>query len=275
VTGPATDASLSPHSLQGVGHGSAHDYRAGSPHLRHWSLYNRLVSLLRDEIRIIEGNGLPLTVLEVGAGHGGYTEPALAAGCTVVATEMSHASVLTLTERYGLNPRFSALFDEDGSLSILGDDVFSLVVCASVLHHIPDYVSFVENAITRHLARGGSLITVQDPLWYPSLSPSDSYLTRLAYLSWRATRGDYIEGARTRLRRIRGFHDNRNPRDVVEYHVVRRGVDHSALLSVLRPRFDAVSLLPYWSTQSAVWQRVGERLGRANTFAILARSFRR
>ncbi|TMD94993.1 MAG: hypothetical protein E6I76_11420 [Chloroflexi bacterium] len=86
MTGPATDASLSPHSLQGVGHGSAHDYRAGSPHLRHWSLYNRLVSLLRDEIRIIEGNGLPLTVLEVGAGHGGYTEPALAAGCTVVAT---------------------------------------------------------------------------------------------------------------------------------------------------------------------------------------------
>ncbi len=66
-------------SLQEYGHGPSHDYRSGSPHLQHWRLHDRLLNLLRSSIAAIISEDLPLTVLEIGAGHGGFTEPALAA----------------------------------------------------------------------------------------------------------------------------------------------------------------------------------------------------
>src|ERR1700761_559927 len=93
------------------------DYRHGSPHLTHWALYDKLVDLVREEIRRLDAAGLDLDVLEVGAGHGGYTEPVLAAGCAVTAVEMSRPSLDRLTARYGTNDRFRAVHDPDGTLS--------------------------------------------------------------------------------------------------------------------------------------------------------------
>lgn len=261
-------------SLQEHGHGAAHDYRAGSPHLKHWRLYDRLVTLLRNEISGIGSKGLPLNVLEVGAGHGGFTEPTLASGCSVTATEMSRPSLAVLSARYGLNPRFRAVFDTDGSLDILGKQRFSLIVCASVLHHIPDYRKFLDNCTVNHLALGGVLITMQDPLWYAALRPTDVWFSKLSYFSWRLARGNYAEGARTRARRLLGRYDEDNPLDMVEYHVVRAGVNQNDILDDLIPRFESVMLVPYWSTQSGLFQRIGECLGRTNSFALVARGFR-
>ncbi len=261
-------------SLQEEGHGPSHDYRAGSPHLKHWRLYDQLVGVLRREIEAINAKGLQMTVLEVGAGHGGYTEPILASGCAVTATEMSRPSLALLRARYDVNPRFSAVYDHDGSLGVLGDQKFSLVVCASVLHHIPDYRKFLEVGAENHLVPGGSLISIQDPLWYPSLRRADVWFTKLSYFSWRLGRGNYSEGVQTRLRRLRGIYDENNPLDMVEYHVVRSGVDQDSLLSDLAMRFRQVTMMPYWSTQARFFQRFGELLGRTNTFALIARDFR-
>ena len=95
-------------------------------------------------------------------GHGGYTEPVLAAGCRVTAVEASRHSLATLQRRYGANPGFRAVFDADGTLDEV-DGTFSLVLIVSVLHHIPDYVSFLDR-VTRLLAPNGSLLSLQDPL---------------------------------------------------------------------------------------------------------------
>ena len=38
----------------------------------------------------------------------------------------------------------------------------------------------------------------------------------------------------------------------------------------LRPRFERVTLLPYWSTQSAWGQQFGDRFLSANTFGLVA-----
>ena len=203
--------------LQEAAHGAAHEYRAGSPHLKHWRLYDRLVSLLRLEIEAVGSKGLPLTVLEVGAGHGGFTEPTLAMGCSVTATEMSRPSLEVLTARYGLNSRFEAFFDQDGSLDVLGDERFSLICCASVLHHIPDYREYLSSCTAKHLAPGGVLITIQDPLWYASIPLMDRWFSQLSYFLWRSARGNYAQGLRTPMRRLRGRYDEENPRDMVEY----------------------------------------------------------
>ena len=257
--------------LQEHTHGPSWDYRAGSPHLMHWQLYDRLV---REVLCVLRTSGAPTTVLEVGAGHGGYTEPLLAAGHHVTATEMSRPSLARLKERFGSNERFSCAFDSDGSLDMLGGRTFSLVLCVSVLHHIPDYKAFVQRALSRHLEVGGSFISIQDPLWYPSVPRVTRRLDRLAYLAWRSARGRYREGVRTQLRRMRGVYDPSNPADMVEYHVVRNGVDEEALRTVLERSFEQVRLEKYWSTPAATFQRAGARLGLRNTFMLVAQGNR-
>ncbi len=244
------------------------DYRVGSPHLAHWRLYNQLVGILRDHVHGLVERDLPLDVLEIGAGHGGYTEPALAAGCAVTAVEMSRPSLTELTRRFGTNDRFRGVFDPDGRLAGV-DDGFSLALCVSVLHHIPDYLSFVDTVVEQ-LAPGGTFLALQDPLWYPRADRSARLLDRGSYYVWRLGQGNATRGLATLSRRLRGRYDEAEPADMVEYHVVRRGVDEEALLDRLRPHFTEVELLPYWSSQLPVGQRLGDRLGLRNTFGIAA-----
>jgi SAM-dependent methyltransferase len=260
-------------ALQETFHGASFDYRAGSPHLKHWQLFDRLVALLQQQVESVQSRGLPLTLLDVGAGHGGYTEPALAFGCRVTATEMSRPSLTRLLDRYRFNTAFSAVFDADGSLDVLGSQTFSVVLCSSVLHHIPDYLNFIHGSVLPQLAPGGTLITIQDPLWYPKMTRRDLLLTKVGYFTWRLTQGNYIQGARTRLRRIRKIYDENNPADMVEYHVVRSGVDQERLWGSLLPYFKGVTLHAYWSSQSPTYQRIGELIGRHNTFALVANDY--
>jgi SAM-dependent methyltransferase len=246
------------------------DYRRGSPHLAHWPLYDRLTGILRDEVRHLAGRGLALDVLEVGAGHGGYTEPALAAGCRVTAVEMSRPALAQLDRRFGTNSDFSSVFDPDGSLSEVGGG-FSLVLCVSVLHHMPDYLTFLD-CVTDKLRPGGSLLALQDPLWYPRAGRGVRVADRVAFYAWRLGQGDLREGFGTLGRRLRGGYDETNPSDMVEYHVVRQGVDERAVAGLLAGRFGSIEVLPYWSNQWGVAQRLGERLGLHNTFGVLARA---
>ena len=244
------------------------DYRVGSPHLTHWALYERLVRTVRTCIGDLHAAGLPLDVLEIGAGHGGYTEPVLAAGCRVTAVEASRPSLAVLERRYGANPGFTAVFDPDGTVEGV-DGTFSLILLVSVLHHIPDYAAFLAG-VTRLLSPGGSLLSLQDPLWYSRLARPAHLLDRGGYYLWRLGQGNARRAVSTLGRRIRGIHDPTNPADMVEYHVVRDGVDEQAVAAVLADRFAHVELIPYWSNQLGPVQRLGDRLGLANTFGVLA-----
>lgn len=259
---------LTTQALQEAVYDDQVDYRAGSPHLNHWRLYDRLVSVLRDHIRGLADQNFPLDVLEIGAGHGGYTEPVLATGCKVTAVEMSRPSLAELNRRFGTNPNFTGVFDPDGSLSNVGGP-YSLILCVSVLHHIPDYVSFVDHAIER-LAPGGTFLALQDPLWYPRANRYARLVDRGGYYAWRLRQGNAAQGLATLTRRVRGRYDEANPADMVEYHVVRQGVDENALVDRLRPHFTSVDLMPYWSNQLSAGQLLGDRLGLRNTFALVA-----
>ena len=254
--------------LQEAFYDEAVDYRAGSPHLAHWQLHDHLTGVLRRHVRQVGESGLPLTVLEIGAGHGGYTEPALAAGAEVTAVEMARPSLRRLTERFGANPGFRAVPDADGTLAAVRGH-FSLVLCVAVLHHIPDYLSYLDRLVG-HVTPGGSLLTLQDPLWFPRTPRATRLLDRAAYYTWRLGRGDLARGASTVGRRLRGVYDEANPSDMVEYHVVRQGVDEAAVRSRLGPHFERVELLPYWSNQLSAGQWLGDRLGCRNTFGVSA-----
>jgi SAM-dependent methyltransferase len=257
-------------NLQEEHYGTGVDYRKGSPHLSHWVLYDRLAEVLRGTIRRLADQGLPLRVLEIGAGHGGFTEPALALNCDVTAVDMSEPAIEELRRRLGANPKLQVHHDPDGDLRGIDGD-YTLLLCVSVLHHIPDYLGFLEQA-TKRLAPGGALLTLQDPTWYPRHRVAHR-AERAAYFAWRLTQGDILRGAQTRLRRMRGVYDETNPADMVEYHIVRSGVDERAILSFAQERFAEATLLPYWANQLGMAQGLGERLGLQSSFGIVAHGY--
>ncbi len=251
-----------------------YDYRDDAPHLKHSQLYGWFKTLLREELRRVTAAGLPPTVLEIGAGDGAFAEPLLATGASVTATEMSRPSANELRARYGTNPSFEVIFDPDGTLAPIDGRRFSIVLYASVLHHIPDYATAIEHVCDRTLPPGGTLLTFQDPLWYPSLRPGVRLASEATYLAWRLTRGNLRRGLSSRVRRARDDLRADEASDMVEYHVVRSGVNHEEIGQLLKPRFEAVTIVPYWSAHAPVWQKVGERLRLQNTFAIRAQSLK-
>jgi 2-polyprenyl-3-methyl-5-hydroxy-6-metoxy-1,4-benzoquinol methylase len=246
------------------------DYRHGSPHLAHLHVYDRLVGIALDEVNRLAETGRPLKVLELGAGHGGYTEPMLAAGCHVTAVEMSRPSLDYLEKRFAHNRGFAGAYCPDADIAGLESD-YSLVLCVAVLHHIPDYMAAIRDLVD-HLAIGGTMLFLQDPLWYPRADKRALALNTVGYAAWRITQGNLSQALRTGVRRLSRSYDDSNPSDMVEYHVVRQGVDENEIVTELRGQFEHVELLPYWTNQSAIFQRIGELARLVNTFGVIARS---
>jgi SAM-dependent methyltransferase len=256
--------------LQESLYGAQVDYEPGSPHLRHAALRSRIVARIRELVAEQFARAGRCRVLEVGAGHGAFTDHVAAAGAEVTVTEMSRPSVQVLTARYAANPRVRVCYDPDGTAGLGDTDRYDLVLCISVLHHIPDYLGFVRQAVAA-VEPGGAFACFQDPLWYPRRGRADRALELGSYYAWRLGQGQLQEGLRTLSRRLRGVLDESRPNDMVEYHVVRQGLDERQLVEILRGEFEEVREWRYWSTQAPVLQAVLTGLAPPNTFGLTAR----
>jgi SAM-dependent methyltransferase len=256
--------------LQERAHGTGHDYASGSPHLRHARLRNEIIARIRALVaEQFERRG-SCRVLEIGAGHGSFTDHIAAMGAQVTVTEMSRPSLDHLEARFAFNPSVRLLYDADGEAAFQDDTEYDLVLCISVLHHIPHYLPFVERLVER-VTLGGAFASYQDPLWYPRRGRANKALDKGAYYAWRLGQRNIWQGVGTRLRRARGVLDESNPADMVEYHVVRDGVDDASLHDLLDPRFRSVETWTYWSTQAPLLQLLGARTGARTTFGLTAR----
>lgn len=255
-------------------YGQDYDYAKGSPHLRYRHLYEMLTGRIEEEVGKATAPGSTPEVLEIGAGDGSVTKRLLELGYTVTGTEMSGDSVKAMKTRFSGNESFRALLDSDGDLEVLGGERFNTVLFASVLHHIPDYLASLKLVCDRHLQPGASIVSIQDPLWYPRQGRLVNFVTKVFYLSWRLTQGQFVRGFKTRLGRARRGVSEDAPGDVVEYHVVRNGVDEEMIRSQLEVDFDSVEIHRYWSSQGPPQQWLGEKLGLVNTFAIFASGYR-
>lgn len=223
----------------------------------------RLSALVRDSI---ERTG-SCRVAEIGAGHGTFTDHLVASGATVTVTEASNASFEHLVRRFAADDRVQVVLDATGEQILAQAREWDLVVIISVLHHIPDYVGFLDK-IQDLVADGGAIFTVQDPLWYPRRSRLAHVVGRASYFAWRVTQGELKRGVATRIRRVRGVYDD-SESDLVEYHFVRQGCDEDAISAVLAPAFD-VEVFRYWSTQSRALQRLFERTSLVTDFGVQA-----
>ena len=82
--------------------------------------------------------------------------------------------------------------------------------------------------------------------------------------------GGLLHGVATQARRLHGQYDESNPADMVEYHVVRKGVDEESIARLLGVDFEKIELMQYWSNQSGAAQRLGKRLSFKDTFGLVA-----
>lgn len=250
-------------------YGEGYDYDI-SPHIRHAAIRERLERKITDAVHEVIERRQSCEVLEVGAGHGGFTDVVLRAGGTATVTEMSKARFNYLQQRFSDQPAVRVVYDTDGSAPIRGEAQFDLILLISVIHHIPDYIDALTMLCDKALRPGGIVLTFQDPLWYPRQSTWARNLSEASYLAWRVTQGELKRGFATRWRRLRGIYDESEPSDMVEYHVVRDGVDECALLELFKARFADVELETYFSTASPLVQKVGAKRFPHNTFGIVA-----
>ena len=97
-------------------HGAGHDYEPGSPHLTHSDLRHAVLGRIRGLVaEQMERRGR-CRVLEVGAGHGAFTDHVIAMGAQVLVTEMSRPSLDVLAERYRGNPAVRLVHDPVGDV---------------------------------------------------------------------------------------------------------------------------------------------------------------
>jgi SAM-dependent methyltransferase len=254
-------------NFQELGHGEGHDYGPGSPHLKHPGLSSMIIASLT-KVTLGLGNNPP-EILEVGAGHGTFTAVLRSLGARVTVTEMSKASAEHLSKAFSGDTSVEVIYDPEGSWAQVSDRTFDAVFCISVLHHIPDYLAASEQ-YCQMIRPGGAFISWQDPILYSHVSRRDRRAAVVSYYLWRITQGDWQRGLQTASRRLRGVLDETNVADMVEYHVVRDGVDEEALAALLSGYFPHVSIARYWSTQASALQAWGERRGTLSTFGIVA-----
>jgi protein-L-isoaspartate O-methyltransferase len=257
-----------------IEYGEGHVYEI-SPHIRHAALRDLVESKIDDAVREVLARQQSCAVLEVGAGHGTFTDTVLRAGGAPTVTEMSRASFDFLKRKFVGIPDVRVLYDTDGSAPMQGETQYDVILLISVIHHIPDYVGVVSALCDEALRAGGIVLVFQDPLWYPRQSRLARTLSWGSYFVWRMGRGDLRRGLKTRWRRMRHIYDESEPSDMVEYHVVRDGVDECALLDLFRARFTDVEIDTYFSTASPILQQIGARYFPHNTFGILARGLKR
>ncbi len=254
-------------AAQDAGHAHGHDYDKGSPHLRHTTLRTMVEGRLRELVAALIAETGECRVLEVGAGHGTFTRCLLDAGASVTVTEASSASAEQLRETFG--DQVEVIYDETGEGILESGREWDLAVMTAVLHHIPDYLAFLDR-LCGLLRTGGALFTVADPLYYPRMSKRTHRTVRGMYLAWRVFQGDFRRGLATRVRRLRGVYDDTNPSDLVEYHVVRDGVDEESIRELLAPRFASFEIFSYWASQAPIFQKWGERTSMVCDFGLAA-----
>lgn len=245
-------------------------YIGGAPHLKHRGVAAIYESMVADAVSSLPKRMHPTRLLDLGTGSGLALEPWLKRGIHITAVDSSQTMLSMMMDRareVGIEPTTS-VSDVMAYVSSCSQR-FDVVTFISLLHHIPDYLSLLTQS-ARLISPGGALITFQDPLRYDRVPRSHLVAAKVSYLWWRTREGNLRRGFRTQLRRLRGVYSATEPSDYEEYHVVRNGVDSELIAGRLHSLFAEVRIFTYWSTQSNLFQGLGERLRLRASFGVLA-----
>lgn len=227
---------------------SSREYIDAAPHVKHASLrilYSKMVVQVFDRAK--QYTKTP-KVLDLGAGEGSVTIPFLELGAKVAAIDISKSQLDKLRSKC---ERFGQMLEvrcEDINVTLRDkSEKYDIIVVNSFLHHIPDYLGMIKEALTV-LSKYGQFFSFQDPLRYDTVGKFSMLFSQLSYVSWRVFKGDVLGGVKRRLRHRRGVYLSDSMHDNAEYHVTRNGVDQSAICRLfIEEGFDC-DIKSYFST---------------------------
>ena len=209
-------------------------YIDGAPHIKHASLrklYGKLVVRVFDNAKL---HSETLRVLDLGAGEGSVTLPFLELGARVVAVDISASQLAALEAKCEpYKDQLEARCDDIQVFLQEKSEKYDIIVVNSFLHHVPDYIGMIGEAVTL-LSPYGQFFSFQDPLRYDSVGRIAAAFNKLAYFSWRIRKGDIIGGLKRRIRRAHGIYLEDSIADNAEYHAIRNGVDQDAVCRLFR-----------------------------------------
>jgi 2-polyprenyl-3-methyl-5-hydroxy-6-metoxy-1,4-benzoquinol methylase len=243
---------------------------SASPHLTHAMVRDLYASLVLRTFNTARKHVSMPRVLDLGAGEGSATLPFLQLGAHVTAVDISETQLAVLNQKCGqFSSRLRVYRQDINELLDANDERYDIAVMNSFVHHIPDYLQLFQKAIAI-LTPNGSIFSFQDPLRYDTLGKSSFCFSMCAYFFWRLFQGNYLQGLRTRIRRLQGVYVPGSKEDDAEYHVTRNGVDQDAIAQLLLSEGFTCETIRYFSTQSSLFQRLGSFFGIENTFAVIA-----
>jgi len=248
----------------------------GSPHLKHESLRNFYLSLVKKCCSYAKSYGQSHPkVLDLGAGNGAATLAFILEGCSVTAVDISALQLRRFIESWPQHfPKCNIVQSEAIDYihkSKKSGEKFDVIIFNSFLHHLPDYLAAVEAAFGL-LNKRGVIFTFQDPIYYPTLPLATRFFSAMAYFIWRVRQPVLLAGLKRRFARWRG--DFSDPMNDVEYHVVREGVNQGELMKLCRKNGLRVEYFTYFSTQSFFFYHLSSLLPQwfDNTFSLIVKS---
>lgn len=247
------------------------DYVDSAPHIKHLSLRTLYAKLLTEVYEYAVEYSPSPRALDLGAGEGSVTLPLLELGARVTAVDLSSSQLKALgrkCERFG--DRLELRHEDASETLRTRSRPYDIIVANSFLHHIPDYLGLIREAMEL-LTSYGQFFSFQDPLRYDTLGKPTKAFCDLAYLSWRVFKGDVWGGFQRRIRRSRGVYLIDSVQDNAEYHVTRNGVDQDAIADMFKKAGFQCTVVRYFSTQSPLFQPIGAGLGVKNCFGVVAR----
>lgn len=245
-------------------------YIDSAPHIKHTSLRTLYAELLTQVYDYAAKRTETPRVLDLGAGEGSVTLPFLELGARVTAVDISRSQLDALRQRCERFGERLELRQEDIIEALKEKKEYDIIVVNSFLHHIPDYLGLIREAIAL-LSPYGQFFSFQDPLRYDTVGKFQKTFSDLSYFCWRISKGDALAGIKRRLRRGRGVYLADSMHDNAEYHVVRNGVDQDAIAGLFETEGFECDVVRYFSTQNGLFQALGAGIKVNNTFAIVAR----
>ncbi len=217
-----------------------------------------------------------ITALDIGAGTGNLTLELLKAGIRVTAIDISQAMLARLKH----NAK-SAQLDEKNNLTTVCQPVdeylsqltssgekFSLVCACSFYHHLPDYLTTVENASQLVLPAGFFYLT-HEPMLKNSITGTSKLMQKVDFKYWRI---------RVHLARLLGRENNADkyydPTSQADYWDTTVGCDQYQISRLLENMGFDVNLIEYDSKRSRLLHFICKLLGTKTLFAIIAKNNR-
>lgn len=248
----------------------ARTYINGAPHLKHKKLQEFHRAIIEDVYAQAAVHSSDARVLDLGSGEGTSASTFLALGALVTAVDISEEQLNNLRSRCESFSHRLEVRQEDVWDNLRQPLHYDVVIVNSFLHHVPDYLELIR-LIVRRIGEHGQFVSFQDPLRYDTMGSANYAFSHFSYLAWRMCQGNLLQGLQTRIRRARGIYIAGSKEDDAEYHVTRNGVDQVAICRLLEAEGFECRLIQYFSTQGAIFQRLGSWLGFSNTFSLVAR----